>query len=207
MPTVCVSLVNNPTLITFLTPVQASMIAFATEFATNCNVASTLGSLLGDDTKDELEGALKDAMNAASDIYKGIQTAISTYNAILQEGLDLLMSVVDAAWAIVSNAMTIMLNTMSTIIGYLAEAVNAAATSVCNTLSEALTGMPSDVKIQNAGIAAATAIENSGKPAEFAQNMLKKLGIDNAKKSILNAKLSLSQVQGIPNLSQYICTP
>jgi len=207
MPPVCVSLTNNPTIIAFLTPVQAAMVNFALEFATNCSVAATLGNLLGDDSKEEIESALKEAMNAASTIYKAVQNAVSTYNAILQEGLDLLMAALDVAWGIVSNAMTIMLNVMNQLIGMLANAINAAVSSACNALNEALTGMPSDVKIQNAGLAAATAIQASGKPAEFAQKMLKSLGIDSAKQSIFNARSALSSVQGLPNLSGYICTP
>lgn len=207
MSGVCVVLKGNAFITAVLTPLEALMVSAALEVGKKCSIASTLDSFLGEDFKEALETAFKAVLDAASTLYKSIQSVISTYNALLEDGLNILKSSLDAAYALINNTLLNLDFLVGEIAKFIANAVNAVLSAGCNTLNSAVSGLPSAVTLTQPGIAVATGLLQTGNIQKFVANMLEKQGVKNIKNSIINSRNSLNNIVPIPNLKPYICTP
>lgn len=206
MSEVCVNLsTSNVFVVTDL--VTALMIQAATEFGQQCSILSTVNSFMNDDLKDTAEDAYKSVMNASKDLYNTAQDVIKTYNYLTDVGIAELNSYLDGAYNIIFTNFLNMNTLMNTITGLVIDSVNTVATAACNTLNEAVTGLPSDVKIQNAGLAAAAALNKTGKPQELIRDLLNQRGIKDLKKQFSDAKSALNSIPRLPNLPKYVCVP
>lgn len=183
------------------------MIQAASEFGQQCSILSTVNSFMNDDLKDTAEDAYKSVMNASKDAYNTAQGIIKTYNYLTQQGIDELNSYIDSAYNTIFTNFLSMNALMNIMTNFVVDSVNTVATTACNTLNEAVTGIPSDVKIQNAGLAAAGALKKSGKPQELIRDLLNQRGIKDLKKQFSDAKAALNNIQKVPNLPKYVCTP
>lgn len=207
MSGVCVVLKGNAFITAVLTPLEALMVSAALEVGKKCSIASTLDSFLGEDFKEALESGFKAVLDAASTLYNTIQSAISTYNALQEDGLNLLKGALDSAYSLINNTLLNLDYLVGEIAKFIANAVNAVLSATCNTLNSAITGLPSAVTLTQPGIAVAAKVLQTGNIQKFVGEMLEKQGVRNIKASIINARNGLNNITPIPNLKQYICTP
>jgi hypothetical protein len=183
------------------------MIQAATEFGQQCSILSTVNSFMNDDLKDTAEDAYKGVMNASRDVYNTAKNITSSYNYLTQAGIDELNSYIDGAYNTIFTNFLSMNALMNTMTDFVVDSVNTVATQACNTLNEAVTGIPSDVQLQNPGLAAAAALKKSGKPQEKIRELLNNRGIKDLKKQFQDAKTALNNIPRAPRLEKYKCTP
>jgi len=187
--------------------ITALMIEAATEIGQQCSILSTVNSFLNDDLKDTAEDAYKAVMNASKDLYNTAQDVIKTYNYLTEAGIAELNGYLDLAYNTIFTNFLNMNSLMNAITNLVVDSVNSVATAACNTLNEAVTGLPSDVKIQNAGLAAAAALNKTGKPQELIRDLLNQRGIKDLKKQFSDAKSALNDIPRLPNLPKFVCVP
>jgi hypothetical protein len=201
-----------------LTPIEAAMATFALEFGQKCSILSAVDNFLGDDFRKNTEGAIKDVANAASTLYKGVKSAIAAVNAITDAGLAVLLGVINTAWNMVNSAIAAVNAAVDQIADAMISSVNAATSALCNELNSALTGLPSDVTINSAGLLAAQVVKDRiaalnpnsipvFTPKALIAGMLDNLGVKNLRNSMTAAAQALASVPRVPDLKPYICTP
>lgn len=200
---VCISLKGNPVITVALTPLETAMLDFVGEFGKNCSVFSTVDNFLGD-FKEQAEGALKDIISTATSIFNEVQNVINSINGLLQEGINLLVGYINTAVNAIEAAVAAVQTVMNAIENAIVDATNSLASAACNALNTAITGMPSDVKIQSAGIVASELLDKAN-PQKFIGGMMDKLGVKDMKNDLLDAALQVSKLPKIPNLKTYYC--
>lgn len=209
MAGLCVSLKDGAVIAQFtdsLTPLQDKMVAFANEFGKNCGVFDAIEDFVGD-FKQDATSAIKDIMDAASAAYNTIQSTINGINNLLEEGVALLVSYIDSAVSAINSIIDQAFAAIDSIRTAIGDAANALATAACSALSSAISGMPSDVKI-NSAAAVASELFDATDPKKFVGDALNNMGITGLKDSLTSLSSNLSStIPSIPDLSAYICTP
>lgn len=200
---ICISLKNNLTVTAALGPLETAMLDLVGDFGKNCSVFSTIENFLGD-FKEDAEKALKDVINTATSIFNSVQNLINSVNGLLQEGIDLLVGFINSAVSAIDAAVAGIKSIVDSIENAIVSATDALASAACNALNTAITGLPSDVKLQSPGIVAAQLLDKA-KPQEFVSGMLKNLGLNDKKNQLLEKALNVSKIPKIPNLKNYYC--
>lgn len=203
MPDVCIKVATSEVIIANLDQYSALMLSAALEFGEKCSILSTLDSFLGDDLKQLGEDAFKAVMDTLRNTYN----TVKAINGLIAAGITELSNYLTSVYNLIFNQLLSARNLMNILTGFIIDAVNTVATQACNTLNEAVTGMPSDVKIQNAGLAAAAAVNKTGKPQEMIKKLLQQRAITDAKNGFKDVISSLRTIPKLPNLSPYICVP
>ena len=206
MPEACLNLSTSQIFVK-VDEFTALMIATALELGEKCSILSTADSFLNDDLKQLAEDAFRAVMDTSRDVFNGLKSIIATINYITDVGIAILDAYLTAAYNLIFGQLLNARTLMNTLAGFIIDSVNTVATQACNTLNEAVTGLPSDVKIQNAGLAAAAAVFRTGKPQEAIRNLLQQRAIKELKQGFSDAKSALRNVPALPNLSPYVCVP
>lgn len=218
MAQVCIIMADDLSVKALLTPIEAAMATFALDFGKKCSILSAVDNFLGDDFRKNTEQAIKDVSNAASTLYKGVKSAIAAVNAITAEGLAVLLGVINTAWSMIDSAIAAVNTAIDQAADAMISSVNAAASAACNELNTALTGLPSDVTINSAGLLAAQVVKdkiaslNPGAipnitPKAFITGMLDNLGVKDLRNTLTAAAQKLASVPKVPDLKPYVCTP
>lgn len=206
MPEACLNLSTSQIFVK-VDEFTALMISAALELGEKCSILSTADSFLNDDLKQLAEDAFKAVMDASRDIYNTLKNTIRTINYLTAAGIAALDSFLNDAYSLIFGQLLNARALMNTLAGFIIDAVNTVATQACNTLNEAVSGLPSDVRIQNAGLAAAAAVFKTGKPQEAIKNLLQQRAIKELKEGFRDAKAALRDVPRLPNLSPFVCVP
>lgn len=218
MAQVCIIMADDLSVQALLTPIEAAMATFALEFGQKCSILSAVDNFLGDDFRKNTEQAIKDVSNAASTLYKGVKSAIAAVNAITAAGLAILLGVINSAWNMIDAAIAAVNTAVDQIADAMISSVNASASALCNELNSALTGLPSDVTINSAGLLAAQVVKDQiaaltpGStpvltPKALIGGMLDNLGVKDLRNSMVSAAQGLASVPMVPDLKPYVCTP
>lgn len=218
MAQVCIIMADDLSVKALLTPIEAAMATFALEFGQKCSILSAVDNFLGDDFRKNTEQAIKDVSNAASTLYKGVKSAIAAVNAITAAGLAILLGVINSAWNMIDAAIAAVNTAVDQIADAMISSVNASTSALCNELNSALTGLPSDVTINSAGLLAAQVVKDKiaaltpGSipvltPKALIGGMLDNLGVKNLRNSMVSAAQGLASVPMVPDLKPYVCTP
>jgi phage-related protein len=209
MADVCITLSNNASITAFLTPLEALITQTALDFGRQCSILSSLDSFLEDSgIKSAVENAFKDVMNAATTLFTSVNNLISHLNSLLEEGLNLLLNYIETAFDIISAGFTAIANVMSTIASALSTALNAVLSAACNTLSEALTGIPSNIKFQSVGLQVADyALQNIAAMTtnKLIGNILNNQNVSAVIGTLATARNTLLSIPPIPNLGVFVC--
>lgn len=207
MASVCVILGEDTELIGYLDQTETLLTAFALEFGEKCGLFSMIDSLLdaAKDFVEPLEQALKTITDAISKVYNELKRVFDQVLAVVEEGLAILKSAMVAALAIIDEVVNRVNALVDGLFALVAEAANALASALCNTLNSAITGMPSDVVLKTPGLAAAAALD-AAVPQEFLKQAMQERA-NAAKGEILESIQQLDAVTNLPNLRAYACTP
>lgn len=213
---VCVSLRGDIRLSAFMSSTEASLLAVASEFGSNCSVFGTLGSLAGDTgLKQALSESVKAVTDAVNTARNAVMQALSGIAGLLEEGMILLYAALDGIQGAINTAFSVMNSAISGLRDLIANALNAVSTAGCSILSSALSGMPTNVKMMTPGYLAASAFEASGvrqNANKMLSQMIKSSGIGNVAGTIGGAAATLNGALGttlgsITALNSYVCTP
>jgi phage-related protein len=209
MPGACIVLSNNASIVAFMTPLEALIAQTALDFGRQCGILSTLDSFLEDlGIKNAAESAFKDVMNAASSLFNQINNIIDTLGSIYEEGLNLLLAGIESIYDIIDAAFTTLAGVMTSIANALKSALNAVTSAVCNTLSEALTGIPSDIKFNSIGLQVANlAIDQIAAIGtnELIGNLLRKQNVSSFLTSLNGVRNTILNLPALPNVSAFVC--
>ena len=209
MPGACIVLSNNASIMAFMTPLEALITQTALDFGRQCGILSTLDSFLEDlGIKNAAESAFKDVMNAASSLFNQINNIIDTLGSIYEEGLNLLLAGIESIYDIIDAAFTTLAGVMTSIANALKSALNAVTSAVCNTLSEALTGIPSDIKFNSIGLQVANlAIDQIAAIGtnELIGNLLRNQNVSSFLTSLNGVRNTILNLPALPNVSAFIC--
>ena len=209
MPGACIVLSNNASIVAFMTPLEALIAQTALDFGRQCGILSTLDSFLEDlGIKNAAESAFKDVMNAASSLFNQINNIIDTLGSIYEEGLNLLLAGIESIYDIIDAAFTTLAGVMTSIANALKSALNAVTSAVCNTLSEALTGIPSDIKFNSIGLQVANlAIDQIAAIGtnELIGNLLRKQNVSSFLTSLNGVRNTIFNLPALPNVSAFVC--
>lgn len=204
---VCVSLGDDPEIIGYLDQMDVLLTSFALEFGQKCGLFSMLDSILdaAKDFVEPLEQAMKQVTDAISAVYKELKKILDQFTALVEEGIALLKTALGAALALIDEVVNQVNGLIDGLFSLVAEAANALASALCNTLNSAITGMPSDVVLKTPGLVAATALD-AALPQEFLKQAMQDRA-NAAKADILGAVQSLDNITRLPNLRAYACIP
>ncbi len=209
MPGACIVLSNNASIMAFMTPLEALITQTALDFGRQCGILSTLDSFLEDlGIKNAAESAFKDVMNAASSLFNQINNIIDTLGSIYEDGLNLLLAGIESIYDIIDAAFTTLAGVMTSIANALKSALNAVTSAVCNTLSEALTGIPSDIKFNSIGLQVANlAIDQIAAIGtnELIGNLLRKQNVSSFLTSLNGVRNTILNLPALPNVSAFVC--
>jgi len=209
MPGACIVLSNNASIMAFMTPLEALITQTALDFGRQCGILSTLDSFLEDlGIKNAAESAFKDVMNAASSLFNQINNIIDTLGSIYEEGLNLLLAGIESIYDIIDAAFTTLAGVMTSIANALKNALNAVTSAVCNTLSEALTGIPSDIKFNSIGLQVANlAIDQIAAIGtnELIGNLLRNQNVSSFLTSLNGVRNTILNLPALPNVSAFVC--
>ena len=209
MPGACIVLSNNASIVAFMTPLEALIAQTALDFGRQCGILSTLDSFLEDlGIKNAAESAFKDVMNAASSLFNQINNIRDTLGSIYEEGLNLLLAGIESIYDIIDAAFTTLAGVMTSIANALKSALNAVTSAVCNTLSEALTGIPSDIKFNSIGLQVANlAIDQIAAIGtnELIGNLLRKQNVSSFLTSLNGVRNTILNLPALPNVSAFVC--
>ena len=204
---VCVSLGDDPEIIGYLDQMDVLLTSFALEFGQNCGLFSMLDSLLdaAKEFVEPLEQAMKVVTDAISAVYKELKKILDQFTALIEEGIALLKTALGAALALIDEVVNQVNGLIDGLFSLVAEAANALASALCNTLNSAITGMPSDVVLKTPGLVAATALD-AALPQQFLKQAIEERA-NAAKADIVGAVQSLDNITRLPNLRAYACIP
>lgn len=209
MPGACIVLSNNASIMAFMTPLEDLITQTALDFGRQCGILSTLDSFLEDlGIKNIAESVFKDVMNSASSLFNQINNIIDTLGSIYEEGLNLLLAGIESIYDIIDAAFTTLAGVMTSIANVLKNALNAVTSAVCNTLSEALTGIPSDIKFNSVGLQVANlAIDQIAAIGtnELIGNLLRNQNVSSFLTSLNGVRNTILNLPALPNVSAFVC--
>lgn len=207
MAGVCIALGKDPEIIGYLDQTEVLMTAFALEFGEKCGLFSMLDSILdaAKEFVEPLEQAMKVVTDAISAVYKELKKIIDQFVGLLEEGVALLRAALIAALAIINEVVNQVNGLIDGLFALVAEATNALASALCNTLNSAVTGLPSDIVLKTPGLLAAATLDRSV-PAEFLKQAMQERALA-AQGGILNAIGQLDTITRLPDLRAYACRP
>jgi phage-related protein len=209
MSEVCIVLSENPSIVAFMTPLEALIAQTALDFGRQCGILSTLDSFLEDlGIKNAAESAFKDVMNAASSLFNQINNIIDTLGSIYEDGLNLLLAGIESIYNIIDAAFTTLAGVMTSIANALKNALNAVTSAVCNTLSEALTGIPSNITFNSVGLQVANlAIDQIAAIGtnELIGNLLRNQNVSSFLTSLNGVRNTILNLPALPNVSAFVC--
>lgn len=202
---VCVSLENDPEIYGYMDQMDALLTAFALEFGQKCGLFSMLDSILdaAKEFVEPLEQAMKVVTDAISAVYKELKRILQQFKALIEEGVALLKAALGAALALIDEVVGLVNGLVDGLFSLVAEAANALASALCNTLNSAITGMPSDIVLKTPGLVAATALD-AAVPQEFLKQAIQTRA-NAAKADILEATKRLDSITKLPDLNRYQC--
>lgn len=204
---ICYNLKGDAEIVAFLSETEALMTTFALEFGEKCGIFSTIDSILdaAKDFVEPLEQAMKQITDALSKLYREVQKVVDQLVGLVEEGLTLLKEFLVLAAAAVTAAVATVNALIDGLGSLIAQATNALASALCNTLNSALTGLPSDVVLKSPGLIAATLYDRSD-PVQFLKQAMSE-GANQIKGDIINAVAEIDRFTSPPNLRKYTCRP
>ena len=207
MATVCVVLGNDPEIIGYLDQTEVLMTAFALEFGEKCGLFSMIDSILdaAREFLEPLEQAMKVVTDAIKEVYNQLKKIVDQFVGLLEEGVALLRAALVGALAVINEVINLVNGLIDGLFALVAEATNALASALCNTLNSAITGIPSDIVLKTPGLLAAATLDRAV-PAEFLKQAVQARA-NTAKDGILTAVRGLDAITRLPDLRAYACRP
>ena len=204
---VCYNLKGDAEIVAFLSETEALMTAFALEFGEKCGIFSTVDALLdaAREFLEPLEQAMKQVLDVVKNIYNEVKKIVDQFVGLVLDGLNLLKAFLLTVSAAITAAVALVNSLVDSLGALIAEATNALASALCNTLNSAITGLPSDVILKTPGLAAAAFFDRSD-PVQFLKQAMAE-GSAKIKDDIMSAVTSLDNLTSPPNLRQYACRP
>lgn len=208
MAQACLAVGRDTELTLFLNDTETLLKDFALEFGQKCGIFNAVDTLL-DEAKEfvkPLEDALKKVTDIAADFYKKLKDVFSQIAGLVEEGMALLKEAIATGVALINSAISAINEAVDTLSAAIVQATNALASAVCNTLSEAITGLPSDVKLETPGLLAAEAFDKADIKGSL-KKAVADAGVFAAKDKLLAAANSLDDLAQLPDLRKFTCTP
>ena len=208
MADVCLAVGSDTELTIFLNDTETLLKDFVEEFGKNCGIFNTVDTLL-DEAREfvkPLEDAIKKVTDIASDFYNKINDVFSQISGLVQEGMALLKEAIAEGIALINNTINIINEAVDVLTSAIVQATNALANAACNTLSEALTGVPSDVKLKSPGALAAAAFDRADIKGSL-KRAVADAGVFAAKDKLINAANELDNLAQLPDLRKFSCSP
>ena len=203
----CIILSTDQGLQTSLNSMEQLMVNFAEEFGEKCGIFSMLDSLLdaAKDFLEPLEQAMKKVTDVISKFYNSIKSVLDGFLGLLQEGLDLVKAAIAQALNVFNEVISAINGSLDSLRQAIGQATNALASALCNTLSSAITGMPSDVVLKTPGLLAVKAFDKID-PRNGIKKVLMDSGVMQQKALIEFQANRLDNIANLPNIRRYACS-